>query len=36
MIKKRRAKREIVRLCAEAETAFLPLAVTEALASGRK
>lgn len=33
---KRKAKREIARLCSDAETAFLPLAVTEALASGRK
>ena len=36
MKRKRKAKREIVRLCSDAETAFLPLAVTEALASGRK
>ena len=35
MKRKRKAKREIDRLCADAETAFLPVAVTEALASGR-
>ena len=33
---KRKAKREIARLYSDAESAFLPLAVTEALASGRK
>ena len=36
MKRKRKAKREIARLYSDAETAFLPLAVTEALASGRK
>ena len=36
MRRKRKAKREIARLYSDAETAFLPLAVTEALASGRK